>query len=245
MRARRARASCALAAIGVAATLVACAPAAPLLAGARTTPARRGDVLVGGAVRAPVGALRRGEQPGAAESELLALAGRGGVVPVAVARVGIGRALDIGLTVAGSGASIATRLTVPLDANAAGALLFGVAPGVRWAGPEGLDGVGLGADVFALISRSVSGIYEAWAGLHAGLLAASARGTRPGAEPLEASALGVRAGAVVGLSLGLKTLTGMLELAADYEHYAGEIGGRRASVRGLSLTPAFALRVRL
>jgi len=60
-----------------------------------------------------------------------------------------------------------------------------------------------------------------------------------------ADALGVRAGGLIGLALGLKTVTGMFELALDYESYTGEVGGRRASVRGLALTPAFALRIRL
>ncbi len=248
MRARRPRvfrALAALAALAVASALVACAPAVPLLAGARTTPARRGDVLVGGAVRAPLGDLRRSEQPGATEASLLALAGRGGAAPVAASRVGLSETLDLGLTVTGGAANLALRLTVPLDDAGAGALLLGVAPGVRWIGADGLDGAGFDADVYALVSRSVSGIYEAWAGLRAGMLGASGTLTQPGSAPRDASALGVRAGAVVGLALGLKTFGGMFELAADYERYAGELGGRRAAAGGFSLTPAFALRVRL
>jgi len=245
VRAPRPRVIRALAALAVASSLMACAPAAPLFAGSRTTPARRGDGLVGGAVRVPLGALRRSEQPDTTESDLLALAGRGGASPVATTRVGLSDSLDLGLTVAGGAANVALRLTVPLDDAGAGALLFGVAPGVRWSGAEGLDGVGFDGDVYALISRSVSGIYEAWAGLRAGILAAAGALERPGLTPLDASALGVRAGAVVGLALGLKTFSGMLELAADYERYAGEVGGRRAAASGFSLTPAFALRVRL
>jgi hypothetical protein len=250
VRARRPRVLRALAALAVAASLAvssmsACAPAVPLLAGARTTPARRGDVLVGGAVRAPLGALRRSEQPSANESALLALGGRGGAAPVAATRVGLNETLDLGLSVAGGGANLALRLTVPLDDAGAGALLFGVAPGVRWVGAEGLDGAGFDADVYALVSRSVSGIYEAWAGLRAGMLAAGGTLTQPAGASRDISAFGVRAGAVVGLALGLKTFGGMFELAADYERYAGELGGRRAAAGGFSLTPAFALRVRL
>jgi hypothetical protein len=235
----------ALAALAVASSLVGCAPAVPLLAGSRTTPARRGDVLVGGAVRAPLGTLRRSEQPGETEAALVALAGRGGAAPVAAARFGLGETLDLGLTVAGGGANVALRLTVPLDDAGAGALLFGVAPGVRWSGADGLDGAGFDGDIYALVSRSVSGIYEAWAGLRAGVTAAAGSGALPGEGPRDASAFGVRAGAVVGRALGLKTFGGMFELAADYERYTGEVGGRRAAAGGFSLTPAFALRVRL
>jgi len=222
--------------------LCGCAPATPLLAGARTTPLARGDVLVGAAARVPLGSLRRAAQPSSAESDLLSLAGREGIVPVAVARIGVGRRMDLGLTVAGSAASVAVRFTVPLDDAGRGSLLLGVAPEVRWAGPQGLDGVGLGADVFAVVSRSFSGVYEVWTGLRMGLLAGSGHVAD---RDIEASALGVRAGGLIGLALGLKTVTGMFELALDYESYTGEVGGRRASVRGLALTPAFALRIRL
>ena len=222
-----------------------CAPAIPLLAGARTTPEARGDVLVGAAVRAPLGALRRAQQPGRAEADLLALAGREGIVPVVATRIGVTRRIDLGVTVAGSAANVATRLTVPLDDEGKASLLLGVAPEVRWAGPQGFSGVGLGADVFAVLSRSFSGVYEVWAGVRMGLVAASGHGADPPAEPIDASALGMRAGGLIGLALGLKTITGIFELAADYESYSGEIDGRRAAARGVSLTPAFALRIRL
>ena len=225
--------------------LAACAPSAPLLAGARTTPARRGDVLVGAAARVPLSSLRRAEQPSQTESDLLALAGREGIVPVVATRIGLTRRVDLGLTVAGSATNVAVRLTVPLDPGGAGALLLGVAPEVRWAGPQGFSGVGLGADIFAVLSRSFSGVYEVWTGLRLGLIAASGKGVERPDGPIDASAFGVRAGGLIGLALGMKTITGMFELAVDYESYSGEIAGRRAGARGLVVSPAFALRVRL
>ena len=241
MRGRRSQ----LVSVAALLSLCACAPTTPLLAGARTTPENRGDVLVGAAARLPLGNLRRGAQPGSAEENLLSLAGREGIVPVAVARIGLTPRMDLGLTAAGSAASVAARFTVPLDDAGAGALLLGVAPEVRWAGPQGISGVGLGTDFFAVISRSFSGVYEVWAGLRMGLMAASGSGAERPEAALEASAFGVRAGGLIGLALGMKTITGLFELAADYESYSGQVSGRRAAVRGVSLTPTFALRLRL
>lgn len=223
----------------------ACAPTVPLLTGARTTPVSRGDVLAGAAVRVPLGSLRRAEQPGHTEAELLTLAGREGIVPLVATRIGVSRRMDLGVMVAGSAASVAVRVTVPLDEEGKASLLLGFAPEVSWAGSQGYDGVGLGGDLFAVLSRSFSGVYEVWAGVRLGLGAVSGSGSERLAEPIDASAFGVRAGGLIGLALGLKTVTGLLELAADYESYSGEIGGRRASARGVSLTPAFALRIRL
>lgn len=223
----------------------ACAPATPLLAGARTTPEARGDLLFGAAIRAPLGALRRAEQPGGTEAELLGLAGREGIVPVVATRIGISRRVDLGVTVAGSAASVAGRFTLPLDDKGAVALMLGVAPEVRWTGVENFSGVGLGTDAFAVLSRSFSGVYEVWAGVRVGLVTVSGKGPELPGGPVDASAFGLRAGGVFGLALGMKTITGLLELAVDYENYSGEIASRRASARGVSLTPAFALRIRL
>jgi hypothetical protein len=222
-----------------------CAPSTPLLAGGRTTLRGRGDVLGGAAVRVPLGELRRAEQPGTAETDLLTLAGREGVVPVLATRIGLTPTMDLGLTIAGSAASVAARFTIPLDDAEKGALLLGIAPTVCWTGPQGFSAAGFGTDLFAVFSRSFSGIYEVWAGVRAGILAASGKGLERAAGPLEVSAVGLRAGGLVGLALGLKTVTGLFELALDYETYSGSIGGRGASARGVSLTPAFALRIRL
>ncbi len=223
----------------------ACAPATPLLAGASTTLRGRGDLLLGAAVRTPVGALRRAAQPGSAEADLLTLAGREGAVPVLAARLGLTRRMDLGLTVAGSAASVAARLSLPLDDAGAASLLLGVAPEARWTGPQGFSASGLGTDVFALLTRSFSGVYEVWAGVRFGLLAVSGAGLERPSGPVDASALVLRAGGVFGLALGLKTVTGLFELAADYESYSGRLGDTHAGARGLALTPAFALRVRL
>lgn len=223
----------------------ACAPATPLLAGAHTTLRGRGDVLGGAAVRVPLGALRRAEQAGSAEADLLTLTGREGIVPVVAARIGLTRTMDVGLTVAGSAASVATRFTVPLDDEGASALLLGVAPEVHWTGPHGFSAAGIATDLFAVLSRSFSGVYELWVGARLGLLATSGRDAEHPGGSLAVSALGLRAGGVLGLALGLKTVTGIFELGADYETYSGKLGGRHASARGVSLTPAFALRIRL
>jgi hypothetical protein len=53
-----------------------------------------------------------------------------------------------------------------------------------------------------------------------------------------------RAGAFLGLAVGIRRVHVLAELAADYEYWRGALGGVAIERQGLALTPGFALRIR-
>jgi hypothetical protein len=181
----------------------------------------------------------------------LTLAAREGAAPVGVVRYGLGERRDVGVGLTGTSAELSFRQAVPLDDAGRGHVVFGVSPVVRWRvdpGSEVADpasaggrtsGVGFGAQLPILLTRTFSGVYDLWGGLR--LAVEGARGRVDGERT---GAMVYRAGAVFGLGIGLKTLAVLVEIAADYEQVDFEREGV-ASVSDLILTPAFALRVRL
>jgi hypothetical protein len=183
----------------------------------------------------------------------LTLAAREGATPVGVFRYGLNARRDVGLAVAGTAAELAFRQALPLDAAGQGHLLVAISPMIRWVrgtDPESTTGtappasgdavaIAVGGQLPLLLTRTFSGVYDLWGGLRVGV--EHARG-RVGGE--RTSATVYRAGAVVGVGLGFKTVAVLMEVAADYEHVDFEREGR-GSVSDLVLTPAFALRIRL
>ena len=49
---------------------------------------------------------------------------------------------------------------------------------------------------------------------------------------------------MVGLAIGLARLHAMIELAADYEYWRGQLGGVVFERQGIALVPGFAIRAR-
>lgn len=230
------------------ALLAGCAGPIPSLGGGSTTPAHRTDLALGGGARVPTGELRRVAGP-ARESTR-----GGGVVPVAAVRHGVARGWDVGLSAAGP--TVRTELRhekVLRHGSTRPSYVFAIAPYVGFL-PEGDEGAGdglrFGLDLLPLAySVDFGGVYEAWAGPR--FAVEHVRGDYALGDATEpASAWGVRAGAIVGLGLGLRRVHVLFELSAYYERWSGDHGAGTASAQsldaqGLVLEPAFALRVRL
>jgi hypothetical protein len=53
-----------------------------------------------------------------------------------------------------------------------------------------------------------------------------------------------RGGLVVGLAVGLMRIHALVELAADYEYWRGQLGGVVFERMGIALVPGFAIRAR-
>jgi hypothetical protein len=222
--------------------LVGCAPAAPMLLGGSTTPRNRVDVGLGGAARVPVGDLAPREF--ASGDELLAFAEPGGIVPVLWARWGFLRDWQAGLFVTGSTA----RLELMGEASISPfmRLIAGIAPYGGYAISQGQgalssgEGYRLGALAPLAIALNVGGIFEGWLGARLGV--EHAEGTI--AEARAGHLTAFRAGAFLGLSVGLPRVHVLAELAADYEYWRGALATLSIERQGLALTPGFALRIR-
>lgn len=224
----------------VAITLSACAMSTPAFSGARTTPRDRADVIVGAAVRTPVSDLARSNAERSAEDRnLLTLLGREGVTPTGSFRYGVSEYVDVGATVSATTLALTARRSFVLDEDTR--IIVGLQPRGGWLSGDDAHGYLFGANVPLVLGRNFGGVYEFWAGISVGIDRAAGRvgGTN------DVSSTGFRTGAVVGLSVGLRTIAALVELAADYEWWNGKQGSTSAAMNGLVLTPAFALRIRL
>lgn len=186
-----------------------CAPAVPLLAGDGHTPAYAVDVGAGGAYRVIVDGVA-GEEA------------RGGAVPVAWSRLGLGEVFDMSLGVAGSTIGLEMRSMWKLDE--AGEMRLGGA----WRLGFDAEGRSYGTELPVLLGFGFD-LYELWLGGRFGL-----------AYGVDDEMIG-SAGAVVGLAVGIPPVHGMVELTAAYEE---AIFFPEGDVHRVVLTPAFALRVR-
>ncbi|MEO0324958.1 MAG: hypothetical protein AAF447_18490 [Myxococcota bacterium] len=221
-----------------------CAAALPALSGGSTTPVHRGDLALGAAARLPTGALR---DVALAGSRFREAAERGGVAPVALGRAGLPGGWDAQLLLAGTTLRFAVHHELdPTPASTRWAWLVGAAPYAGWIPDD--DGAGRGArfglDVPLLRTVEVSGLYEAWVGPRLGVEGVRGRFAQEG-QDADATAVGLKAGALLGLGLGFRRLHVLAELTVAYERWWGSHGDVRLNRGGVVLTPAFAVRLRI
>lgn len=229
-----------LAALSLAIVVAGCTSSVPYFAGSRTTPSERTDVLVGTAVRSPLGAVRRNDGARtASEQTMLTLLGREGVSPVESVRYGLSDRVDVGATLSATSLSLGARRGFVLGEDTR--ILLGLTPHVGWLTGDDAHGMSLGIDVPAVLALNFGGVYEIWTGVRVGIDHASGR---VGAID-DLNVTGFRAGGVLGLAVGLRTVAALVELAADYEWWRGTSGGNTTALSGVVLTPAFAIRIRL
>lgn len=208
--------------------LLGCAPAFPSFSGGRTVPRGRSDLALGAAVRVPVGDL--------ADAPMLTDTAPGGALPVAFVRHGLGPDADLGLEVAGSGARGMLRGQLR-----EGLVRFigGFAPHVGVAHEQG-DLLRVGGTVPLTLSIDAFSLYEVWVGLRVGVehLVGEVGGNA-------VSMTGLRTGGVVGLGVGFRRLSLLVELGIDHELWSGDVSDISIATNGVVLTPAFAFRIRL
>lgn len=215
-----------------------CATAEPTFAGGRTVPRGRTDLAVGAAVRVPLGDLVAQPVPDD-DQRLLAFGAPSGVAPTAFVRHGLNDSLDLGVEASGSSLRASLRGRVELGSLAH--LVIGLAPhaGAVYDGGDGAAFRG-GALVPIAITVDLFGLYEVWLGARAGIEHVSGE-----LDEREVSLSGLRTGGVIGLAAGFRRFHVLIELAVDHELWWGSIGGGSVERSGISLTPAFALRLRL
>jgi hypothetical protein len=226
-------------------SLGACAPASPLLSGASTTPTDRVDLGVGAAARVPLGELT-GAASTDSESALLVADAPGGVVPVAVARVGPNESWDAGIVVAGLWSRIDLRAALPLDpaSSVSPEIVFGIGPSVGLVRGDGAEGTRLGVELPVLLTIDASSVLELWVGPRVSVEHVFGR-VPVASTNMDASALVVRAGGIVGLAVGFRHLHALVELTASWERWDAEVGAEEVGRSGVALGPAFAIRYRL
>ena len=224
------------------ACLVGCAPALPSFTGGRTTPEGRGDVALGGSARVPLGDLSR-----PVDGPLLGLMSSGGVAPVGFFRVGVARGWDLGVLVAGPSGRLELRGGVRLGSLArfvGGVGVYGGGLTREATDPQGAgDGFRVGALVPLVLTLDLGGIFEAWGGVRLGFEHVGG-GLALGGIRTTGDATAFRGGLVVGLAVGFRRVHALLELAADYEYWRGQLGSLGFERQGVALVPAFGLRVR-
>ncbi len=229
-----------------------CAPASPAFVGGSTTPARRADVGFGGAARIATGDLRNGGADSMDASRYREAAEGSGVVPAAYARYGLPRGFDLGVLAAGTLLRVDVRREhVIEEGTTRPSFLYGLAPFAGYVGPdEAGDGQGyrLGLELPLAYAVEFGGVYEAWVGARAAVERVHGdflRDAGTGGALESATGLGLRGGAVVGISLGFRRVHTLLELTGAYERWWVEHGGESLDRGGFVLTPAFALRIRI
>lgn len=219
-----------------------CAPALSSFSGGRTTPEGRGDLAIGASARAPLGDLAR-----PTDQAVLGLTSPGGVAPAGFFRLGLSRRWDLGVLVAGTTGRIELRASHRLSGVAR---VIGGVSGyggyvVREDDPEGRgDGFRAGALVPLVLALDLGGVFEAWGGLRLGY---EHVGGTVHPDPLTAmagDANAFRGGLVVGLAIGLMRIHALVELAADYEYWRGQLAGAVFERQGIALVPGFAIRAR-
>jgi hypothetical protein len=225
-------------------SLTACAPALPSFSGGRTTPDGRVDVALGASVRAPLGDLAR-----PADQEVLGLTSPGGVAPAGFFRVGLVRGWDMGVLVAGTNGRIELRGSTRLGSMARAIVGVSGYGGylVRENDPGGQgngDAFRAGALVPIVISLDMGGVVEGWGGLRLGYEHVGGNLHPMAGGVLTGDANAFRGGLVLGLALGLLRVHALIELAADYEYWRGQLDGVAFERQGIALTPSFGVRVR-
>jgi len=191
------------------------------------------------------------QDPGYTRGALALVALAPGIAPFVSARVGLGSQFEGGVTYTGRGARIDARraFTFGSWALSVGAALDGTFAGgsssTKLAGVDIGSLRGFGFDVPILFGwRSSGGIYQAWIGARGGYAHhfISAVTTEPkltGPVPLDADQ--AHFGGLFGIATGFRHVHVALELEIDFQHIDGNLNGVKASVQGVSVTPATAL----
>ncbi len=222
--------------------LVGCAPALSSFSGARTTPAGRGDVALGASARVPLGDLAH-----PSDGALVGLTSPGGVAPGGFVRIGLARGWDLGVLAWGPNGRLELRGSVRLGTftrfiGGVAAYGGGIAQDATPEQSRG-DGYRVGALLPLVFALDLGSIFEAWGGIRlgyehvGGALVVDDRALRGEADAF-------RGGLVVGLAVGFRRVHALLELAADYELWRGQLDGRPIERQGVALVPGFGLRVR-
>lgn len=222
--------------------LGACAPALSSFTGSRTTPEGRGDLAVGASVRAPLGDLAR-----PADQAVLGLTSPGGVSPAGFFRLGLTRRIDLGVLIAGTTGRVELRLAHRMSA------LVRFIGGISGYGgyvlrdddPEGRgEGFRAGALVPLVLALDMGSVVEGWGGIRLGYEHVGGTVHPDPALSVDGDANAFRGGLVLGLAFGLARIHALIELAADYEYWRGQLGGVTFERQGIALVPGFAVRAR-
>jgi hypothetical protein len=223
-----------------------CATAMPAMSGGSIAPKHRTDLALGGAARVPLGDLRDPAVVDPGQSEYRYAADAGGVVPMAYARYGIGRAWDLGLMVSGTTVRAEARYARVLrEGTARSSLILGLAPYGGWIPERDRSGSGgrVGFEVPFVYGVDIGGIYEIWAG--ARVSGEYVRGDfQLMGQQERASGGGVRGGPILGMALGVRRIHALVELTAAYERWFIDHAGTSLDRGGFVLIPGFALRLR-
>lgn len=228
------------------AALGGCATAVPAMSGGSTTPAGRTDFALGGAARIPLGDLKDPAVIDPGQSEYRYAADAGGVVPMAYARYGIGRAWDLGLMVSGTTVRAEARYEHLLDEGTArSSLILGLAPYGGWIPDRDQSGSGgrVGFEVPFVYGVDIGGIYEIWVGARVSGEYVFGDFQLMGSDQ-RASGGGVRAGPLIGMALGISRIHALIELTGAYEHWFIDHAGTSRDRGGFVLIPGFGIRLR-
>ncbi|MFO0739219.1 MAG: hypothetical protein U0270_25195 [Labilithrix sp.] len=196
-----------------------------------------------------------GSNPTYAKGALVAAAVAPGLAPFAGARVGIGRQFESGLAYTGRGVRVDVRrgfddgawtYSAGLGGSAA---LYGRQQGSDLPNVDLGSLRGFGLDLPLLAGwQSSAGVYQLWFGARGGFervtveqLRSEPKSVTLGAPPIELEATRFYGGAVVGLAVGFKHVHVALEGSAAYQIVNGSYNETKATVRGLTISPATAL----
>jgi hypothetical protein len=224
------------------ALLASCAPALSSFTGGRTTPNGREDLALGASVRAPLGDLAR-----PTDGPLLGLMSPGGVVPAGFFRIGLAPGWDLGVLVAGPNGRLELRTSVRLSSfvrfiggvSAYGGGVTRDASDVQGRG----DGFRVGGLVPLVFTLDLGGVFEAWGGVRLGFEHVGGQ-LVTGDIVDRGDATAFRGGLVVGLAIGFRRVHALVELAADYEYWRGQLNDVSFERQGIALVPGFGVRVR-
>lgn len=215
----------------------------PVLSGGGTTPKERVDIIAGGAARIPLGEIQSDKE----SFEALRYSESGGMSPLFATRLPVTRQMDASLRFAGSAIRIDTRYSFRVIEQLR--LIGSLAPYIGWLPQRDPltektgRGIRYGIDVPWVLGFSIAGIYEVWSGLHVGLDGID--GSIDNADHrTHLSGQGVRPGAIVGFAAGFRHFHTLVELTVDYEWWEFGQEENHRTISGISLTPAFAIRLR-
>lgn len=222
-----------------------CASALPSFQGGSTTPRYRTDIAGGAAARLPFGDLRPDEND--PTQTAFQEADGGGIVPVAFARLGLARQMDVGLMAAGTTLKLDMRRELVLEEDTTRrAFVIAVSPYVGFMPDRGeIDGhaTRFGVDVPLTYGLDIGGLYEVWLGPRIGMEGLVGN-FETATDDVNASVFILRTGGVAGIAAGFRRVHTLFELGFAWEHQWGTVGTRVAR-GGVVLTPAFGLRIRL
>jgi len=216
----------------------------PALNGGETTPRQRVDLVLGGATRIVTGALNPEED----DRRATGYAESGGVSPLLITRIAVDDKVDLGIRLSGSAAQIEGRVGFQLNEELT--IIGGIAPYFGWLPISELtadkDGEGFryGVDTPWVLAFSMGGIYEAWTGLCLSVDAASGS-LDDNEDKIKFSGFGLRPGALIGFAVGFRHLYVLVELTVNHEWWWFDQNSTHILLSGISLTPAFALRLRI